>query len=110
YTIFFCISHLATTLTSTLSLPDALPISGFEPATPWSRTRCSTRLSHSPTNGRAGVTQSGAAVKGSSPTRRGEPRGCASQRRRARSEEHTSELQSPDQLVCRLPLEKKKGV
>src|SRR5207244_9000247 len=26
-----------------------------------------------------------------------------------RSEEHTSELQSPDQLVCRLLLEKKKG-
>ena len=26
---------------------------------------------------------------------------------RARSEEHTSELQSPDQLVCRLLLEKK---
>ncbi len=24
---------------------------GFEPATPWSRTRCSTRLSHSPTGG-----------------------------------------------------------
>jgi hypothetical protein len=23
---------------------------GFEPPTPWSRTRCSTRLSHSPTN------------------------------------------------------------
>src|SRR5258708_33684224 len=29
-------------------------------------------------------------------------------RRRARSEEHTSELQSPDHLVCRLLLEKKK--
>src|SRR5258708_28869238 len=28
---------------------------------------------------------------------------------RARSEEHTSELQSPDHLVCRLLLEKKKG-
>src|SRR5947208_9439821 len=27
---------------------------------------------------------------------------------RTRSEEHTSELQSPDQLVCRLLLEKKK--
>src|SRR5258708_14526102 len=27
----------------------------------------------------------------------------------ARSEEHTSELQSPDHLVCRLLLEKKKG-
>src|SRR5438876_7780522 len=26
-----------------------------------------------------------------------------------RSEEHTSELQSPVHLVCRLPLEKKKG-
>ena len=24
---------------------------GFEPPTPWSRTRCSTRLSHSPTCG-----------------------------------------------------------
>src|SRR5258708_32060605 len=29
--------------------------------------------------------------------------------RRARSEEHTSELQSPDHLVCRLLLEKKKN-
>src|SRR5258708_27669474 len=28
--------------------------------------------------------------------------------KRARSEEHTSELQSPDHLVCRLLLEKKK--
>src|SRR5258708_21714601 len=33
-------------------------------------------------------------------------RGCA---RHARSEEHTSELQSPDHLVCRLLLEKKKN-
>src|SRR5258708_30845843 len=30
--------------------------------------------------------------------------------RRARSEEHTSELQSPDHLVCRLLLEKKKRI
>src|SRR5258708_11648661 len=29
--------------------------------------------------------------------------------RRIRSEEHTSELQSPDHLVCRLLLEKKKN-
>src|SRR5947208_8655447 len=35
-------------------------------------------------------------------TRKG---GCC----RRRSEEHTSELQSPDHLVCRLLLEKKKG-
>src|SRR5947208_16834645 len=32
----------------------------------------------------------------------------ARSRGRARSEEHTSELQSPDHLVCRLLLEKKK--
>src|SRR5438552_11820719 len=31
-------------------------------------------------------------------------------RRRERSEEHTSELQSPDHLVCRLLLEKKKHI
>src|SRR5258708_23544083 len=38
-----------------------------------------------------------------SPRRRGEQVGAD-----ARSEEHTSELQSPDHLVCRLLLEKKK--
>src|SRR5438552_4815849 len=32
-----------------------------------------------------------------------------SRRLEARSEEHTSELQSPDHLVCRLLLEKKKN-
>src|SRR5258708_15533941 len=38
------------------------------------------------------------------------PEGCRARRGRgrARSEEHTSELQSPDHLVCRLLLEKKK--
>src|SRR5207244_7109002 len=35
-------------------------------------------------------------------------RGSYPQRERVRSEEHTSELQSPDHLVCRLLLEKKK--
>src|SRR5260221_10640897 len=33
---------------------------------------------------------------------------CASEARRIRSEEHTSELQSHSDLVCRLLLEKKK--
>src|SRR5256885_5136236 len=36
------------------------------------------------------------------------PRRALSAPRRARSEEHTSELQSPCNLVCRLLLEKKK--
>src|SRR5258708_20518116 len=34
--------------------------------------------------------------------------GATSLRHKSRSEEHTSELQSPDHLVCRLLLEKKK--
>src|SRR3990170_3809207 len=36
------------------------------------------------------------------------PHRITSRRERLRSEEHTSELQSPDHLVCRLLLEKKK--
>src|SRR5438552_11008699 len=39
-------------------------------------------------------------------THHGAPR--YTHRKAARSEEHTSELQSPDHLVCRLLLEKKK--
>src|SRR5258708_31407063 len=35
-------------------------------------------------------------------------RSCCPAERPGRSEEHTSELQSPDHLVCRLLLEKKK--
>src|SRR5258708_15205271 len=37
-------------------------------------------------------------------------RSVAATERRLRSEEHTSELQSPDHLVCRLLLEKKKKI
>src|SRR6266516_6797523 len=38
----------------------------------------------------------------------GPPRGCGNHPIGSRSEEHTSELQSPYDLVCRLLLEKKK--
>src|SRR5690606_41470203 len=44
------------------------------------------------------------------PRRRGPRHWCAGPRRRQRSEEHTSELQSRENLVCRLLLEKKKNV
>src|SRR5438552_5685815 len=57
---------------------------------------------------RSGVRARRAADRGVSPRHRrsGE---LLDQRahQRATSEEHTSELQSPDHLVCRLPLEKK---
>src|SRR5947208_7406132 len=47
--------------------------------------------------------------EGAAPGRRGiEPVGSV-RRAAGRSEEHTSELQSPDHLVCRLLLEKKKN-
>src|SRR5205807_10149557 len=77
----------------TLSLHDALPISSSRPALPPSRSPagwCRAPLSRS-------------SCRGSSPRRSWCPT-CCSQR----SEEHTSELQSPCNLVCRLLLEKKK--
>src|SRR6476660_10467624 len=77
----FFFNDTATTEIYTLSLHDALPI--------WRRTRRS--------------------ASGTGPPA---PRSPASTRPRRwssrRSEEHTSELQSPDHLVCRLLLEKKK--
>src|SRR5207244_12353318 len=74
---FFFFNDTATTEIYTLSLHDALPISGI------------------PRPGRA-------------VPRRRSRRGSQRAAPKARSEEHTSELQSPDHLVCRLLLEKKK--
>src|SRR5438874_8100357 len=75
----------------TLSLHDALPIS----------TTC-------PICARA---SSGVAPRAiSSPARRLRPLGWKHVTIRSRSEEHTSELQSRRDLVCRLLLEKKKSV
>src|SRR2546426_8602507 len=76
---FFFFNDTATTEIYTLSLHDALPISGW-------RVRC--------------------AYEGCSSFNGGGARGNF--RRERRSEEHTSELQSPCNLVCRLLLEKKK--
>src|SRR2546426_12565912 len=77
---FFFFNDTATTEIYTLSLHDALPI-----------LQCPL---HHPTRG---------AVSSAAGQR------VARRRGRARSEEHTSELQSPCNLVCRLLLEKKKA-
>src|SRR5947208_9632158 len=60
--------------------------------------------------GGQGGGQADRAGRGREPARRGrrQPVGTATCRAALRSEEHTSELQSPDHLVCRLLLEKKK--
>src|SRR5258708_9766486 len=79
--LFFFFNDTATTEIYTLSLHDALPIS-----------RCGQGG-----RGRHRVVRAGA------------PGESRADHRGDRSEEHTSELQSPDHLVCRLLLEKKKN-
>src|SRR5438552_9961123 len=85
FIIFFFFTDAATTEIYTLSLHDALPIYGERPIKDHDRARRSRR---------AGA--------------RHRVRHATGRARDARSEEHTSELQSPDHLVCRLLLEKKK--
>src|SRR2546427_8689347 len=82
---FFFFNDTATTEIYTLSLHDALPISTTIPTPSPARWRTPP------------ATASATACAASSATRA-----------RSRSEEHTSELQSQSNLVCRLLLEKKK--
>src|SRR5258708_32900734 len=91
--IFFFFNDTATTEIYTLSLHDALPIFADEVA----------RL-EAEVRGRQEVI----AVLGAGGL--GDTRGFSDHLKAfaKRSEEHTSELQSPDHLVCRLLLEKKK--
>src|SRR3712207_8569686 len=86
--VFFFFNDTATTEIYTLSLHDALPI--FRPVAE-RRWRSARPLAPPPT---------AASTRCSRPPRPGP--------RRPRSEEHTSELQSRQYLVCRLLLEKKK--
>src|SRR5258706_2009921 len=86
---FFFFNDTATTEIYTLSLHDALPIYRWER----SKARCARS---SPNRSLAGASNC------RSP--------CSCDRAPTRSEEHTSELQSLTNLVCRLLLEKKKKV
>src|SRR5438552_13771008 len=90
--MFFFSTHPAPTNIYTLFLHDALPIS-------LGRTRLNrSQLTRDRVVGSTRVVLLGVR------RRQGEALPLAG----ARSEEHTSELQSPDHLVCRLLLEKKK--
>src|SRR5690606_40693604 len=106
-TIFKLLSHACF---CSLALHDGLPISSARPARlPRPRSAApERRRAFSPRQHRLAVTGSFAAAK---PGRRRSlrPRGAARlSAAMARSEEHTSELQSRENLVCRLLLEKKK--
>src|SRR5438270_7772991 len=88
YFIFF-FNDTATTEIYTLSLHDALPISTFRVKTARS------------------IMEKGSSLAIATTTRkRSYP--CSPLASASRSEEHTSELQSQSNLVCRLLLEKKK--
>src|SRR2546422_105934 len=100
--IFF-LNESATSDISTFTLHDALPISSRRSRRGWtSRTR----------GRRSGSERHGARLANRAVTRTrswlAEPADRHGRRRRSRSEEHTSELQSRLHLVCRLLLEKKK--
>src|SRR3712207_8185459 len=99
---FFFFNDTATTEIYTLSLHDALPIYALSPGGD-SRPRAAGRGA---AGARADDAQRGAAVLHALRLRRSAARGSALHG--ARSEEHTSELQSRQYLVCRLLLEKKK--
>src|SRR5256885_12894121 len=91
---FFFFNDTATTEIYTLSLHDALPIS---------RGGVARRGRRAPPRARDG--RAGRGHRPGARARRGQPARPVARRR---SEEHTSELQSPCNLVCRLLLEKKK--
>src|SRR3712207_7416723 len=98
-TFFFFFNDTATTEIYTLSLHDALPISNRAKAR---RTRVQRR---SPTSAPPAQSRSQAVL--SSVIRSISDVPSHQRSRSARSEEHTSELQSRQYLVCRLLLEKK---
>src|SRR3712207_7500370 len=92
---FFFFNDTATTEIYTLSLHDALPI--------WSRGRTRTSFAPRCPGRRRRAARTRRRARRSAVARA--PARCRSARR---SEEHTSELQSRQYLVCRLLLEKKK--
>src|SRR2546430_7916866 len=96
FVFFFFFNDTATTEIYTLSLHDALPIytSGRRLQAP------EVRCQNHPVPGFARVSRGSPAATSA---------GTASDTS-ARSEEHTSELQSQSNLVCRLLLEKKKKI
>src|SRR3712207_9418489 len=94
HTAFFFFNDTATTEIYTLSLHDALPI--------WPAPGAG--------SGRPAASQSGWGARRPGPTTPARQRPTDPPRHQTRSEEHTSELQSRQYLVCRLLLEKKKKI
>src|SRR5205085_9965587 len=94
-----------TTHLSTLSLHDALPISSSSPPAP---PPCRRRRPAGPQPRRSSRSSPALASRASRRLAGRPMQGTIVKIVAARSEEHTSELQSQSNLVCRLLLEKKK--
>src|SRR5205807_10346371 len=95
FSLFF-FKHPATTHIYTLSLHDALPISKFKPTS----LCCGIVICRRPEPGHSLTLKPRYGTSSAIDETR--------EKNAGRSEEHTSELQSPCNLVCRLLLEKKK--
>src|SRR5690606_41726302 len=102
YCSLFLLNVTPTSGISPLSLHDALPISARR-SCPWSATRTGVRSIAS--RAWSCTSSGGSGLLGS---RKSTSRTRSASSAARRSEEHTSELQSREKLVCRLLLEKKK--
>src|SRR2546430_7716063 len=101
--IFFFFNDTATTEIYTLSLHDALPISRTQPF--------ELAGEDDGFGGAVGVHQQDPTIRRCQRALDDrDDRGDPAAARKGRSEEHTSELQSQSNLVCRLLLEKKKNL
>src|SRR5437762_2185152 len=99
----YCYTTPATPAIYPLSLHDALPIS-----CPCVRAARAARRAAGAPDRRSRIAGARSALPRPRPDGSGRPPRAPKRHRRRRSEEHTSELQSPMYLVCRLLLEQKK--
>src|SRR5207249_7098778 len=108
--VCFSFHHPSSAAVSTLSLHDALPISALSAVPPGQVSSCTITVTYTPPAGATGAALNGSArltVMGYGTAGATQP---ATIINTTRSEEHTSELQSRFDLVCRLLLEKKKNI
>src|SRR3712207_9423674 len=99
FILFFFFNDTATTEIYTLSLHDALPISSTRSRMVVSDSSSRGPMTRRDVTGEARHSSSRSLIR---------PGGPTSEMPSARSEEHTSELQSRQYLVCRILLEKNK--
>src|SRR5207244_5319712 len=107
---YYYVMSSPTTEIYTLSLHDALPIYLHRHPLGRPQDQAGEAVLRGGDPDRQGDLRAGGGVRREGVQRRDREEDAAGHHRHQRSEEHTSELQSPDHLVCRLLLEKKKNI